>query len=256
MRLVDVHCHLGDEAFKDDVKQVLDRASSQGISAIISSSVSLSEAVRSMKISAQYHDFVFTSIGSDPSKLDPEWVNPIRQTVAENRSSIIGIGEVGLDHFRVKEPERRERQLELFNEWITIATEERLPLTVHSRSAGREALKAVVSSGLKRVLMHAYDGKVGHAMEAAEMGIFFSIPASVVHSEQKQKLARRIPMESLVLETDAPVLSPFKDQRNEPTNLTYAANEIARLKRIDVEAVAEITSKNARKLFDLSNSAW
>ncbi len=256
MRLVDVHCHLADDAFKDDLKPVLDRASSQGISAIISSSVSLPEAARSLRISAQYHDFVFTSIGSDPSRLDPEWVIPIRQTVAENRSSIIGIGEVGLDYFWVKEPERRERQLELFNEWILLATQERLPLTVHSRSAGREALKAVASSGVKRVLMHAYDGKVGHAMEAAEMGIFFSIPASVVHSEQKQKLARRIPMESLVLETDAPVLSPSKDQRNEPVNLTYSLYEIAKLKHVDVEAVADITSRNASRLFDLPNTPW
>ncbi len=254
MRLIDVHCHLGDEAFKDDLKQVLDRASGQGVSAIISSSVTLPEAARSLKISAQYPNFVFTSIGSDPSRLEPDWVVPIRQTVNENRSAIIGIGEVGLDHFWVKEPERRERQLELFNEWILLATEERLPLTVHSRSAGREALKAVASSGVKRVLMHAYDGKVGHAMEAAEMGIFFSIPASVVHSEQKQKLARRIPMENLVLETDAPVLSPSKDQRNEPSNLTYSAHEVAKLKRADIEAVAEITSRNARRLFELPNT--
>jgi len=136
-----------------------------------------------------------------------------------------------------------------------LATEARLPLTVHSRSAGREALRTISSSGLRKVLMHAYDGKVGDALEAAEMGILFSIPASIVHSEQKQKLARRLPMESLVLETDAPVLSPSKGQRNEPSNLTYSALEIARLKRLDVEAVAEITSKNAGRLFDLPNSA-
>ncbi len=254
MQLVDVHCHLGDEAFKDDLGPVLDRASREGVTAVISSTVSLTEAQRSMEISAQYPHFVYTSIGSDPSQLEEARVRPIMETVRANRTRIVGIGEVGLDHYWVTEPSRRDYQLRLFKEWISLAVELELPLTVHSRSAGYESLKTLESVELERVLMHAYDGKVGHAMQAAESGTLFSIPASVVHSEQKQKLARRLPIENLVLETDAPVLSPIKGQRNEPANLKYSVAKISELKQMDVELVAEIISGNATRFFNLPDA--
>ena len=221
------------------------------MTAIISSTVSLPEATRSLKISAQYPNLVFTSIGSDPSHLDDDWVRPIIGAIKANTTSIVGLGEVGLDHYWVTEPSKRASQLRLFEEWIMLAKELELPLTVHSRSAGYEALEAIKSANLDRVLMHSYDGKVGHAMKAAEEGTLFSIPASIVRSGQKQKLARRLPIENLVLETDAPVLSPRKDERNEPANLRYSLLKISELKRMDPESVAEVTSRNATRFFDL-----
>ncbi len=253
MKLVDVHCHLGDESFKHDLNDVLARASAAGVAAIVSSAISMPEILSSLEISARHPGYVFTSVGSDPSKLDQEWVEPIQQIIRHDSSQVIGIGEVGLDHYWVKDPQKQYRQLQLFKEWIALAVELNLPLTVHSRNASRESLSTVESSGFDRVLMHAYDGKVGHAMEAAKEGIMFSIPASVVLSEQKQKLVRRLPLENLMLETDAPVLSPVKGERNEPQNVAYSARKIAELKRIDVDSVADITSKNAAEFFNLPN---
>lgn len=254
-QLVDAHCHIGDEAFKEDLELVLERASNQGVSALISSTVSLPEAQRSMEISTQYPSLVYTSVGSDPSRLEAEWVGPIIETIRSNQRRIVGIGEVGLDHYWVTEPNKRVWQLDRFKDWIMLASELELPLTVHSRSAGYESLETIKSADVERVLMHAYDGKVGHAMQAAESGILFSIPASVVHSDQKQKLARRLPIENLVLETDSPVLSPIRGQRNEPANLKYALLKISDLKQMDVDSVAEITSRNAKRLFDLPVTA-
>jgi TatD DNase family protein len=248
---VDVHCHLGDEAFTNDIEMVLDRALHQNVNSIISSTVSLPEALRSLKISAQHSNLVYTSIGSDPSQLDDKLVRPIIETVRANIARIVGIGEVGLDHYWVTDPNSRNHQLKLFKEWIMLAAELELPLTVHSRSAGYETLETIKSSNLRRVLMHAYDGKVGHAMQAAESGILFSIPTSVVHSEQKQKLVRRLPLENLVLETDSPVLSPIEGQRNEPANLKYSLFKISELKQMDGESVAEITTRNATRFFNL-----
>ncbi len=250
-----MHCHLGDVSFQHDLSQVLDRALRQGVTTIISSATSLPEIENSLTISTRYPGFVFTSIGSDPAKLEEGWVEPILQLIRTSKPRIIGIGEVGLDHFWVKDHEKRDRQLQLFMQWIRLASELKLPLTVHSRSAGQEALEVISSSGFGEVLMHAYDGKVGHAMRAAEEGIFFSIPVSVVHSGQKQKLVRRLPIESLMLETDAPALAPVRGDRNEPANVVYSARKIAELKRMDVEAVTETTSKNAAKLFCLTNVA-
>jgi TatD DNase family protein len=124
-----------------------------------------------------------------------------------------------------------------------------LPLNVHSRSAGHYTVDLLFSAGARRVLMHAFDGKASHAVRAAEAGYLFSVPPSVVRSDQKQKLVRRLPIESLVLESDSPVLGPDRDKRNEPANLVYSRDFIADVKGISPERVDEMTTANARRLF-------
>lgn len=251
VRLVDVHCHLGDKLFVSDIDDVLRKAKTHGVAAIISSSVTPEESGRSLSISSQHPGYVYVSLGSDPSRLDGTDIERTRRAVAELKRRVVGIGEVGLDYYWVRESAQRLRQAELFKEWIRLADELGLPLTVHSRSAGRECLQILASSEASNVLMHAYDGKVGHAMEASEAGIFFSIPTSIVYSEQKQKLARRVPIENLLLETDSPALTPSRGERNEPANLIYAARAVAGFKRLDLEVVAELTTRHAMEFFHL-----
>ncbi len=97
--------------------------------------------------------------------------------------------------------------------------------------------------------MHAFDGKASHAVRAAEAGYLFSIPASAIRSEQKQKLVRRLPLESLALESDSPVLGPVRGERNEPANIIFALDLIARTHGVPPERVADVTTKNALNLF-------
>ena len=101
----------------------------------------------------------------------------------------------------------------------------------------------------RRVLLHAFDGKAAAAAEGAEAGYAFSIPPSVVRSPQKQKLARLLPLECLLLETDAPVLGPDPETRNEPANVVVACRAVAELKGVSPETVARVTTDNARRLF-------
>ena len=111
---------------------------------------------------------------------------------------------------------------------VALARELGLPLNVHCRSAGKKTLETLAAAGAERVLMHAYDGKVGHAMKAAEeRGWVFSIPPSVVRSKQKQKLVCRLPLEAMALETDSPVLGPDRNERNEPANILVSLATIA-----------------------------
>jgi len=122
-------------------------------------------------------------------------------------------------------------------------------LNVHSRSAGRHTIAFLRERGARRVLMHAFDGRASAALEGVRAGYFFSIPPSVVRSAQKQKLARQVPLECLLLETDSPVLGPDPAIRNEPQNVTVACRAVADLKGIPPEEVARITTENARRLF-------
>jgi len=159
---------------------------------------------------------------------------------------------VGLDYWRVKSNERRELQRRCLRQMAALAAELDLPLNVHARSAGRHAIALLADCGARRVLMHAFDGKAGYAVEAARrFGWLFSIPPSVVRSRQKQKLARALPLAHLALESDSPVLGPDPTLRNEPANLIHAVRWIAEAKGIHPQEVVEATRRNTRRLFKI-----
>jgi TatD DNase family protein len=156
---------------------------------------------------------------------------------------------VGLDHWVTQDPALREQQHAAFRRIVALAEELDLPLNVHSRSAGRHTIDLLLTAGATRVLMHAFDGKAGHALRGAEAGFLFSIPPSVVRSPQKQKLIRALPLEALALETDSPVLGPEQGARNEPANLVISRDAIAQIKGLAPEAVAEQTVVNTWRVF-------
>jgi TatD DNase family protein len=251
MKLVDAHCHLQDEEFDEDRDHVLKRAQESGVVSIITSSLNTREASKALSIHRQYLDYVYVCIGSDPSNLDAKDTLDLMSFIRKYRSDIVGIGEVGLDYYWVKENQYREIQRNLFRDWIRFAEELRLPLIVHSRSAGKYAVQILLETEFRQVLMHAFDGRVGWAIEAAKEGVYFSIPTSVCRSKQKQKLVKALPLDSILVESDAPVLSPIREERNEPANLVYSVRRIAELKGVSKDEVAEITTENARTLFKL-----
>ncbi|RLI30244.1 hypothetical protein DRO48_03590 [Candidatus Bathyarchaeota archaeon] len=249
--LVDAHCHLQDSEFDEDRDDVVKRARDSGVHAIVTSSLNYEEGLAALRLSHKYEGYVYVALGLEPTKLDSEDVDAVRRLITAHRREIVAIGEVGLDYYWVREEALRELQKRLFLDWLSLAEELSLPVVVHSRSAGKYAVQIVLKSGYRRVLMHAYDGRVGWAQKAAKEGVYFSIPTSVWHSRQKQKLVKALPLESLMVETDSPVLSPIRGRRNEPANLIYAVRKIAEIKGVPPEEVAEITTKNALELFGI-----
>jgi TatD DNase family protein len=142
--------------------------------------------------------------------------------IRSHKDRLAAIGEVGLDYWIVKEESQREIQREIFRGFIELSKELALPLNVHSRSAGRHVVSVLLESSADRVQLHAFDGKFSAAMPAVEAGFFFSIPPTVVRSEQKLKLAKKLPLSCLLIETDSPVLGPVPQERNEPANAPVA----------------------------------
>lgn len=248
--LIDVHAHLTDSSFTD-VDQVLDRAKSQGVERVIISTTGLGEFARALELLGLYPDRISLTVGFDPTILSTYEYQMFYGLVNQRSFTMVGIGEVGLDHYYIKDHVERELQESFFRTTICLARSMGLPLVIHSRSAGCHALEVLYSEGADRVLMHAFDGKAGDAFKAVKEGYFFSIPTSVVYSEQKQKLVRHLPLEALMLETDSPVLAPVRGDRNEPANLIYSARKIAEIKRVPVETVMEVTTRNAIQFFKL-----
>lgn len=246
--IIDVHAHLCDGVFDADRTEVLDRARQAGVVSVIAVGEDLADARKNIELSEK-HAMIRPAAGLYPTKLSLEQAREMHQLIRDNREKLIAIGEVGLDYWMVKEEPQLELQREIFGGFIDLAKELDLPLNVHSRSAGRHAISFLLEKGAKRVHLHAFDGRAASALPAVEAGYYFSIPPSVIRSEQKQKLVRRLPLSCLLAETDSPVLGPSPGDRNEPANIGVALRAIAELKGLSEADITRAIWENTLRLY-------
>ena len=246
--VVDTHTHLCDPLFDKDREEVIKRARVVGVSAIVVVSETLSDVHRNLELAANY-PLLWPAGGLYPTHLDLSEAKKISALMRKERHKFFAIGEVGLDYWIVKQESEREVQHEIFKEFIDLSIELDLPLNIHSRSAGRQAIEILLEHRARKVQLHAFDGKAASALPAVEEGFFFSIPPSVIRSPQKQKLVRRLPLSNLLVETDSPVLGPTNKERNEPSNVMISVNAISELKNISKEEVLETVFENTYRLY-------
>jgi len=258
MEFVDTHAHLASADFREDLATVLGQAREAGVGAVIAVTEDLTEAERALELATQ-HPGLRPAAGihpdrvvglSSPAPLLAEFA-ALAELARLRRGELVALGEVGLDFWKAAGHEERLLQETLLTSFVALARELDLPLSVHSRAAGRATIELLRRSGAERVVLHAFDGKRSTADPGLEAGYFFSVPPSLVRSPQKQKLFKRFPLERLLLETDSPVLGATPGARNEPACVVRAAEELARLQGVSLAEVAEVTTRNARTLFRL-----
>ena len=247
-QLVDVHAHICAPDFDLDRAEVLARAQRAGVVAIVTVGENLGDARKNVELANTY-PMLKAAAGLYPTILDLDQADEMIAFIRLNRSHLVAIGEVGLDYWVVKEDSQKEVQREILKRFVELSKVLDLPLNIHSRSAGRHAIALLLENSAPRVQMHAFDGKAGAALPAVEAGYFFSIPPSVIRSRQKQKLVKRLPLASLLVETDSPVLGPAPQTRNEPANLSVSIQTIAQIKGVPEAAVMEAVSENTRRLY-------
>jgi TatD DNase family protein len=250
--LIDAHCHLAASDFDRDRDQVIARALDAGVVAAVVVGEDYDDNLRVLELAAAT-SFVLPALGHHPWRLDRAARDVPRtlRLLEEHRDVLVAVGEVGLD-YRVAETEaERAEQRAVFADFIAAARSLDLPLSVHVRSAGHYVLDMLREHGVTRAALHAFDGKVGYALSGAAAGYAFSVPATVLVSRQKQKLARALPEESLLLESDAPALGPERGVRNEPAVMARSLAAIAELRGATVEHLAEVTTANTRRVFRL-----
>ncbi len=248
MEFFDAHAHLASAEFAGDLPEVLARATAVGVRGIVAVGETLEEAERTLALADRY-SLVKPAGGLYPTVLDLGAADVVVDFIRRHAAHLVALGEVGLDHWMVKDEAGWKIQEEILGKFVALSNELGLPLNVHSRSAGRRCIAFLREQRARHVVLHAFDGKAGAATDGVEAGYFFSIPPSVVRSAQKQKLARSLPLDRILLETDSPVLGPDPSVRNEPMNVTIACQAVADLKGIPPEDVARITTENARCLF-------
>ncbi|KAI4884597.1 hypothetical protein NFI96_034556 [Prochilodus magdalenae] len=257
---IDCHCHISAGDFDDDIDDVIVQAKKVGVLALLAVAEHAGEFEKIVQLSQRFPGFVMACLGVHPVQgQDPaqprgallEDLDAALPLIEKYKEHIVAIGEVGLDFTPrvVSNDAGKESQRQVLIRQAEIAKQLNLPLNVHSRSAGRPTIHLLKELGVENALLHAFDGKPSVAMEGVRAGYFFSIPPSIVRSEQKQKLVKQLPLENMCLETDSPALGPEKQVRNEPRNITVSAEYIAKTKGIPVEKVMEVTTLNALRLF-------
>lgn len=264
MQFIDTHCHLNLDHFNDDLDQVLIRASENNITKIIIPSIDIPSLEKSIKLAENYSQ-IFAAIGihpNDGNSWDKNTINKLRTFIQHPK--VVAIGEIGLDYYWDECP--RDKQQMIFEEQLIIAEEADLPVIIHSRNSLSEVLKTLQKwkSNYPKIQMdpekrlgvlHSFEGDIESAQIANNLGFLIGIggPVTYKNSLDKQEIAKRIDLEWIVLETDAPFLSPlpFRGKRNEPMNIKLVAERIAQIRNIQLKLVSQITTKNANTLFAL-----
>ncbi|CAM9520102.1 unnamed protein product [Discosporangium mesarthrocarpum] len=260
--MFDCHAHLTDSSLQGDLAHLLTEAELTGVQGIVVVSEDVYDCSKVLELCRHTNSDpnrvlrLHPSIGMHPEKANIEDLEEVLHLIDRHSESLACVGEIGLDYSRhvVGEGEGAERkkdiQREVLAQQARKAEDLGLAVNVHSRSAGHHAISLLREVGVTRAVLHAFDGKPKYAMEAAAAaGYFFSVPPIVCRSPGFQKLVKSLPLESLLLETDAPALAPEKNTRNEPRSLAISCQWVADLKGVPLEVVQEVTTQNARALF-------
>ncbi|MHB8880778.1 MAG: TatD family hydrolase [Thermodesulfovibrionales bacterium] len=251
--LIDTHCHLEMDEFAPDRPEVIHRAAAEGIVAMITVGSDLDNSRKALQLAAD-HASVYASIGVHPHAAEAftaETAAKLREW--SGHPKVVAIGETGLDYHYNRSP--KEVQARVFREHLEIAKSSGLPAIIHSREAADDTMKILRESGLSHGVLHCFSGDRKMASDAISGGLFISIagPVTFKKSAGLKEMARLIPDDCLLIETDAPYLTPepFRGRRNEPSFVKYTAQCIAELRGISLEDLARITTLNARRLFSI-----
>lgn len=246
--LVDAHCHLDYQEFDADRDDVMGRASDM---VVVNSIVEPESVEKALGLCRRYEN-LYCTLGLGASDLDEGKFRETVKLLRKHRGEVVGLGEVGLDYHWVKDDVGRETEEKHFTEFIRLSGELKLPLVVHSREAERECIN-ILGKHKTRAIMHCFSGTVEEALDVVERGCLISVPANVAHVKSRQRMVEALPLESVVLETDSPYLSPVRGERNEPVNVRAGAEKIAELKDVSFDDVAETTTSNALGFFGIKH---
>ncbi len=257
IQLIDTHCHLEMEQFDGDRDEMIRRAEAAGIATMITVGSDLSSTARALELAERY-PALFVSAGVHPHearRAGDDAFEKLRSYTAHPK--IVAIGETGLDYHYDHSP--RDVQKTVFRRHLELAAECGLPAIIHCREAWDDTVGILKESGTSRGVLHCFSGDRKMAAEVISLGYHVSIagPVTFRKADDLREVARLVPDEYLLIETDAPYLSPepFRGRRNEPASMIHTARRIAELRGISLDDIARITTLNARRLFSLGQTA-
>lgn len=253
MKFIDSHGHISDEQYEDAL-EVIERAKEAGIVAHVCASCNLSSSQKAVELANKY-DIVYANVGFHPENVNELTENSLDEIEKlAKMKKVVAIGEIGLDYHYGKETEVLQK--EVFIKQIELANKLNLPIVVHTRDAMGDTIEILQKHPVKKPsLMHCYNGSIESAKILMDLGFSFSIGGLVTFKNAKNvvEVVKNLPLERILLETDCPYMTPepFRGKRNEPKNVIYSADVIARIKQTTLEKVASVTTENAKRLFGI-----
>lgn len=259
--LIDSHCHLNFidlEAFDNQLERVLQKAREHDVGHFLSVCVDLNDYPDLCQM-AQNHSNISISVGLHPNnEVEHEPTAAILSKMAEH-PACIAIGETGLDYYRTETPTAQESQRQRFREHITAAINSKKPLIIHTRQAADDTISVMRDSNAQAIggVMHCFSESWEIAKKALDLGFYISISGIVTFKNAiaLQEVARKIPADRLLIETDSPYLAPtpFRGQQNHPALVKYVAEALSNLRGCSYETIAEQTTNNFYNCFRLIN---
>jgi TatD DNase family protein len=264
--LVDTHCHLNFDLFDQDRGQVVARARQAGVEYIVNPGVDLETSRSAVQLAARYPE-VYAAVGIHPNDIN-EWDARTLDQIKElaGRPKVVAIGEIGLDYYRDTTP--HELQKQVFQQQLELAAALDLPVIIHSRNASPDNQRAILDildiletwqAGLERRIsplgvLHSFSAGLDAARNAIKLNFLIGItgPVTFRNAPQLRNLVQQLPLEKLVIETDAPFLTPhpYRGKRNEPGLVKLVAEKLAEIHDLPFDEIALITKKNAGRLFN------
>ncbi len=254
--LFDTHVHLNAEQFDEDLEEVISRAREAGVENMVVVGFDRPTINRAMELIGQY-EFLYAAIGWHPvdaidmKEEDLSWIEELSA-----HPKVVAIGEMGLDYHWDKSP--KDVQKEVFRKQIQLAKKVKLPIVIHNRDATQDIVDILREERAEEVggIMHCFSGSPEIAQECVEMNFYISLggPVTFKNAKKPKEVAKEIPLEKLLIETDCPYLAPHpnRGKRNEPAYVKLVAEQIAELKEMSLEEVANITTENAKRVFNIN----
>ena len=261
--LFDTHCHLDFESFHDDIDAVIARAAATGVTRLIVPSLDLDNAAAVLALAERFPG-VYAAVGVHPNSAAgwrDEWIDSLRELAQHPR--VVAIGEIGLDYYWDKTPP--ETQHRALTQQLELAVEVGLPVIIHNRDASEDVvrlLSELVTRHAPRAtplhgVLHSFSADWPTAEAALSLGYYlgFTGPLTYKKADDLRAIAARIPLDRILIETDAPFLAPHphRGRRNEPAYVRHVAERLAEVRGVSLEEIAAATTANALRLFGRLN---
>jgi len=255
--IFDTHCHIYDSAFDLDQKEVIQRALDNKVCLMMVPSDNLVNSHKSIELAEKY-DFIYSSIGIHPSEVYSLYLDKTIEDLRElsKHEKVKAIGEIGLDYFYYKEENQKNMQKIWFKKQIELANEVHLPIIVHSRDACQDTLDILKEvKPMFGCVFHCYSYSKETLKEIIKRGFYIGLdgPVTFKNSIEPKEIAKIVPLNRLLIETDSPYLTPVphRGKRNEPSEIIYIAQEIALLRNITFDELTKITYLNGKEFFSI-----
>lgn len=273
MKLIDTHCHVHFNAYKEDAAEVIQRSFDNGVW-MVTVGTQKDTSRTGVEWASKYKEGLYATVGLHPTHSIAHGFNDDQELDFKPRAEtfdpkvyeemlsdkVVGVGECGLDYYRLPEDkadQMKKTQLENFMAQAKFAANHKLPLVVHCRDAYQDQRRALDEAfqdwGEIKGVMHCFTGTYEEAKLFLDLGWYISFSGIATFADAVGEVAAKVPLEQMLVETDAPYLTPppHRGKRNEPSNVEFVARNIAERRKSTFEEIAMATTKNARKLFKI-----